>query len=156
MAEHQSRKGVYAGQHLRVLLLQMIKHQMVPEPELSPAVLPGYRLSTMYHVRSYATNSAGTAYGPELTFTTSSISYTRLITTVEVSSISLTSAVSGGNITYRWRSRYNCERCLLGSNFKSDNCKLQDIRWHRNSQFHQQHYRINSWYHLSCAGLRNQ
>ncbi len=60
--------------------------------------LSGLLPSTTYYVRSFATNSAGTAYGPELTFTTSQIVIPAL-TTAEISSISLTTAVSGGNIT---------------------------------------------------------
>lgn len=50
-----------------------------------------------YYIRAYATNSAGTAYGNEFSFTTSAILST--ITTTEISSITTTSANSGGNIT---------------------------------------------------------
>jgi uncharacterized protein (TIGR02145 family) len=57
-------------------------------------LLPG----TIYHIRSYATNSAGTAYGNDITFTTSPIAVPTLTTTA-VTSITLTTAVSGGNIT---------------------------------------------------------
>ena len=55
--------------------------------------------NTLYHVRAYATNSAGTAYGNEITVTTSPIVVPTL-TTVAITAISLTSAVSGGNITF--------------------------------------------------------
>ncbi|MGA2407566.1 MAG: hypothetical protein ABSF81_12585, partial [Bacteroidales bacterium] len=54
--------------------------------------------NTLYHVRAYATNSAGTAYGNEVTFTTIPIVVATLTTTI-ASSITLTTAVSGGNIT---------------------------------------------------------
>jgi len=57
-------------------------------------LLPG----TTYFLRAYATNSAGTTYGNEVTFTTSSVAVPTL-TTVAVSSVTLTTAVSGGNIT---------------------------------------------------------
>src|SRR5664279_2492738 len=57
-------------------------------------LLPG----TDYHVRAYATNSAGIAYGNELTFTTNAIVVPTLTTTI-ASLITLTTAVSGGNIT---------------------------------------------------------
>jgi uncharacterized protein (TIGR02145 family) len=53
--------------------------------------------NTLYHVRAYATNSVGTAYGNDVTFTTTLIVVATLTTTV-VSSITLTTAVSGGNI----------------------------------------------------------
>jgi uncharacterized protein (TIGR02145 family) len=54
--------------------------------------------NTLYHVRAYATNKVGTAYGNEVTFTTTSI-VAATLTTTAVSAITLTSAVSGGNIT---------------------------------------------------------
>ena len=57
-------------------------------------LLPG----TAYHVRAYATNSAGTAYGADVPFTTTAAVIPTLTTTA-VSTIALTSAVSGGNIT---------------------------------------------------------
>jgi uncharacterized protein (TIGR02145 family) len=54
--------------------------------------------NTTYHVRAYATNSAGTAYGNEVTFTSTPIVVPTL-TTAAISSIAITTAVSGGNIT---------------------------------------------------------
>jgi len=54
--------------------------------------------NTLYHVRAYATNSAGTAYGNDVSFTTTPIVVATL-TTAAVTSITLTTAVSGGNIT---------------------------------------------------------
>jgi uncharacterized protein (TIGR02145 family) len=58
------------------------------------ALMPG----TIYHVRSYATNSAGTAYGNDVSFTTSFVALAT-VTTTALTSINLTTAVSGGNIT---------------------------------------------------------
>jgi uncharacterized protein (TIGR02145 family) len=52
---------------------------------------------TIYHTRAYATNSIGTAYGNDITFTTLAVRPT--LTTALVSSITFTSAISGGNIT---------------------------------------------------------
>ena len=60
--------------------------------------LTGLNPGTTYFVRAYATNSAGTAYGNEISFTTGQVSVP-LLTTNAVTSINLTSAVSGGNIT---------------------------------------------------------
>jgi hypothetical protein len=59
--------------------------------------LTGLQPGTTYHVRAYATNSVGTAYGNDLTFTTSAIIPS--VTTTAASSISRTSATSGGTIT---------------------------------------------------------
>jgi len=62
------------------------------------ANLTGLTPGTNYYVRAYATNSAGTAYGNQVTFTTSPVALATLTTTV-VTSITSTTAVSGGNIT---------------------------------------------------------
>ena len=60
--------------------------------------LTGLSPNTPYFVRAYATNSAGTAYGNEVSFTTNPIVGATLTTTT-VGTITATSAVSGGNIT---------------------------------------------------------
>jgi len=54
--------------------------------------------NTMYYVRAYATNLAGTSYGNQVTFTTSQVAVP-VLTTTEITSITQTTAVSGGNIT---------------------------------------------------------
>jgi uncharacterized protein (TIGR02145 family) len=61
--------------------------------------LTGLTPGATYHLRAYATNEAGTAYGNEIIFTTGSIVVPTL-TTAAITSITLTTAVSGGNITY--------------------------------------------------------
>jgi len=62
------------------------------------ATITGLSPGTTYYVRAYATNSAGTAYGNNLSFTTSPILLPTL-TTTSASSITTTSAISGGNIS---------------------------------------------------------
>ena len=54
--------------------------------------------NTLYYLRAYATNSAGTGYGNQLTFTTLQVAAPSLTTTV-ITSVTLTNAVSGGNVT---------------------------------------------------------
>ena len=54
--------------------------------------------SSTYFVRAYATNSIGTAYGNELSFTTGAIVLPTVSTTT-ITNITTNSAVSGGNIT---------------------------------------------------------
>ena len=54
--------------------------------------------NTKYYVKAYATNSVGTGYGNEVSFTSSPIIVATLTTTA-VTSVTSTSAVSGGNIT---------------------------------------------------------
>ena len=59
--------------------------------------LTGLSPGTTYYVRTYATNSAGTAYGNIISFTTTAILPT--LTTTTATSITFTSASSGGSIT---------------------------------------------------------
>lgn len=61
--------------------------------------LTGLTANTTYYLRAYATNSAGTAYGNEITLTTQQILSAPTLTTTTVSNISQTTAQSGGNIT---------------------------------------------------------
>ncbi len=60
--------------------------------------LTGLSPGTTYYVRAYAINSAGTAYGNEVSLTTEPV-HLATLTTDAVSSITQTTAVSGGNIT---------------------------------------------------------
>jgi uncharacterized protein (TIGR02145 family) len=60
--------------------------------------LTGLANGTVYYVRAYATNSAGTAYGNEISFMTYDVVPT--LTTATVTSITSNSAVGGGNIIY--------------------------------------------------------
>jgi uncharacterized protein (TIGR02145 family) len=61
-------------------------------------ILTGLTGNTTYYVRAYATNSAGTAYGNEVFFTTLP-PVTPTLTTSSVSSITFTSVIGGGNIS---------------------------------------------------------
>jgi uncharacterized protein (TIGR02145 family) len=61
--------------------------------------LSGLSPSTTYYVRAFATNSTGTAYGQEVTFSTSSSGMLASLTTTNVTNITNNSATSGGNIT---------------------------------------------------------
>lgn len=58
--------------------------------------LTGLTPGTIYYVRAYATNSAGTVYGTDISFTTLILP---TLTTTSISAIASTSASSGGNIT---------------------------------------------------------
>jgi PKD repeat protein len=59
----------------------------------------GLNPGTTYYVRAYATNSNGTSYGSNVSFTTDPASTTPIVTTNSVSSITSTSAVCGGTVT---------------------------------------------------------
>jgi len=54
--------------------------------------------ATTYYVRAYATNTNGTAYGNELTFTTAAIPGLPTVTTDPIAYPGSTSAASGGNV----------------------------------------------------------
>ena len=58
--------------------------------------ITGLDPDTTYHVRAYATNSVGTAYGDDLAFTTDAIPS---VTTTAISNVTGTTADSGGNVT---------------------------------------------------------
>jgi hypothetical protein len=62
--------------------------------------------NTTYYLRAYATNSIGTAYGNELSFSTTSLSVPS-ITTSSISNITANSAQSGGNVTSNGNSTVN-------------------------------------------------
>ena len=60
------------------------------------STLTGLTPNTHYHVRAYATNSLGTVYGNDYSFTTSYIS--TIITTTSPNNVASKTAISGGNI----------------------------------------------------------
>jgi hypothetical protein len=59
--------------------------------------LTGLTQGTLYYVRAYATNSAGTAYGNEVAFTTNGIP---TVTTTAVSYIDPDAAITGGEVSF--------------------------------------------------------
>lgn len=62
--------------------------------------LTGLTCDTEYHVRAYAVNSAGTSYGNDMAFSTAGCPISLpTVETVEVSDVTKTAAVSGGEIT---------------------------------------------------------
>ena len=61
--------------------------------------ITGLSPNNTYYVRAYATNSAGTAYGNQISFTAGQAVTSPVVTTASISSVTQTTAVSGGNIT---------------------------------------------------------
>ena len=59
----------------------------------------GLQANTTYYVRAYAINSKGTAYGTQVTFTTSKSVVLPTVTTSTVTQIMQTTAVAGGTVT---------------------------------------------------------
>lgn len=62
------------------------------------AVLDNLQPNTLYHVRAYAENSVGIAYGNDIGFITSMAP--PAVTTASVSNVAAVTATCGGNITY--------------------------------------------------------
>lgn len=62
------------------------------------SAISGLKGNVTYYVRSYATNSAGTGFGPEVTFKT--LVDLPVVTTTDVTAATKVSAVSGGSVTY--------------------------------------------------------
>ncbi len=62
------------------------------------ANITGLVANTTYYIRAYATNTAGTAYGNEVVFTTLPEATVPVITTTAISSIAAITATSGGTI----------------------------------------------------------
>ena len=59
--------------------------------------MTGLSAYTTYYVRAYATNSVGTTYGGQVTFTTSGIA--PIVITAPVTAITTTTAMGNGSIT---------------------------------------------------------
>lgn len=64
-----------------------------------PSTLTGLTCGTVYYVRAYATNSAGTAYGNQVTFTTTTCATLPVVTTYQITDIGIDDAKGGGSIT---------------------------------------------------------
>jgi uncharacterized protein (TIGR02145 family) len=60
--------------------------------------ITGLTFGKTYHVRAYATNSVGTAYGNDVSFTTRVV-VAPAVTTTAISAVSSKAALSGGNVT---------------------------------------------------------
>jgi len=61
--------------------------------------LTGLTAGTTYHLRAYATNSAGTGYGSEMVFSTLAAIVPPTVTTTAISNIQVTTAIGGGTVT---------------------------------------------------------
>ncbi len=64
------------------------------------STITGLIANTLYYVKAYAVNSTGTAYGAQISFTTTNIPATLpVLTTTGITGITMTAATSGGTIT---------------------------------------------------------
>ena len=63
------------------------------------SIITGLTANTIYYIRAYATNSAGTAYSSQISFTTLQNLFVPIVTTSTISNIAQTTATGGGNVT---------------------------------------------------------
>jgi hypothetical protein len=93
------------------------------------SVIVGLLPGTLYYIRAYATNDAGTAYGDTKSFSTAiTVGVPELITT-QVSSITGTTATSGGTIITEGGSSIIAKGiCWSVSSYPttSDNCSMKE------------------------------
>jgi hypothetical protein len=68
----------------------------IADPSPFASSITGLTANTVYHVRAYATNSAGTGYGADVQFETDVVP---TVTTTAISLLLHTTATSGGNVT---------------------------------------------------------
>ena len=89
---------VSSGAHLPIPPSQIAKPRMVRSDATGAftSSMTGLTPGTLYHVRAYATNAAGTVYGEDITFTTL---LAPTVTTQAVTAITTTTATGNGNIT---------------------------------------------------------
>ncbi len=62
------------------------------------SAITGLSPNTTYYVRAYATNSAGTGYGSQVSFTSNIAGSAPTVTTVSITNIDSTTAAGGGNV----------------------------------------------------------
>jgi hypothetical protein len=67
-------------------------------PGFFQSTLIGLNSGTTYYIRAYATNSVGTSYGEQVSFTTNENGIP-ILATAQVISITFSTAISGGNVT---------------------------------------------------------
>ena len=116
--------------------------------------IAGLSPGTPYYLRAYATNSQGTGYGNQVSFTT--LAGTPTLTTAAVSSIGQTAATSGGNVSSDGGCSSNGPGCLLEHLVQPDHGQQQDDRWYRNWEFCQFAYRPESGHPVLRASVCEQ
>lgn len=85
------------------------------------SLLTGLKGNTTYYVRAYATNSAGTGYGPQLSFTTPVDA--PAVVTSSVDNVTKTSAILNGEVTYDGGGTVTARGFVWGT---SENPTLED------------------------------
>ena len=117
--------------------------------------LSGLSPNTTYYIRAFATNSAGTAYGNQESFSTLAIAVPQLSTN-SIASITQTNAIAGGNInsdggatvTQRGVVYGTAQNPTLANSFTQDGTRYR--------KFYQYAQWLNTKYHLLCTSVCHQ
>ena len=112
--------------------------------------ISGLTAETTYYVRAYATNSIGTSYGDQLSFTTLT---TPTVSTSTVSNIGITSATGGGNVTSDGGNCSYSVWSVLEHIFNPNRFKFTYQRWYRYRIICKQYHRVGFWDNILCKGL---
>ena len=91
------------------------------------SAMTGLTPGTLYHVRAYATNDAGTAYGEDVTFTT--LPQAPVVTTQAVTAIGTTTATGQRQYHRAGCAQPDRARGGLGTPPNPDHRRQQDDRW---------------------------
>ena len=113
--------------------------------------------NTTYHVRAYAINSEGIRYGDDLTFHTKQGPPILLATiiTMDISSVTSTSAFSGGNITDNGGDQFTVSGVCWSTVQNPSVNDSETFAQYRFSCFYQYYIQLNTKYNLLCSCLCN-
>ena len=102
------------------------------------STITGLSQGTTYYARAYATNSMGTSYGDQVSFSTTAIIPT--VTTITVSSITGTTATGGGNVTSDGGTSVTARGSMLEYIPQSYYFRFSYERWNRYGYVYKQHH----------------
>ena len=118
--------------------------------------LTGLTPGEIYHVRAYATNSSGTGYGNDISFTTTEQIDLPTVTTSAAGSITSTSALAGGNVTSDGGVDGDCARRVLGVDDEPDDLRLIYPGWVGDGELHKQPDGADPRHDLSFPSVRDK
>ena len=119
------------------------------------SAITGLTPGTLYHVRAYATNTVGTSYGGDVTFTAL---LQPTVTTQAVTAIATTTATGNGNVTVLGVPNPSQHGVVWGTGAQSNHSGQQDYRrsGQRDWRLHELNDRPYPGHALSRAGLCHQ
>ena len=116
------------------------------------SAITGLTPGTLYHVRAYATNTVGTSYGVDVTFTAL---LQPTVTTQAVTAITTTTATGNGNVTVLGVPNPSQHGVVWGTWHSIQPPRTAKHRWsgQHNWRLHERYHRPYPGYAISRAGL---